>query len=255
MAKELTQEDTLSSQADSIKKENTILKKLVYAELAAGAGLLGFGLYYYFSTDSLAWAVVGGILLFLAISHWMKTKENVEDASKIKSGRSGEDFVSKILREELPDDVYLLNDIDVHDGSKTAQNDHILVHTSGLYLIETKTYGGTLTGHVDDEKWTQLKENNGNKSKAHVTNPIQQNKYHQEVMERFLENYELAYDPEDVHCYVGMVVKQCDWKIEGDDSSVDYAWYLPRKIQKRLSDESYSTEDVKEFLEALGVER
>jgi len=255
MAKQLTREHTLSSQTDSIKKENIILEKLVYIELAAGVGMVGFGLYQYYLTESPGWIIFGGILLFLSISHWMKTRKNVNDVSRMKSGRSGENFVSKILREELPDDVYLLNDIDVDDGTKTAQNDHILVHRSGLYLIETKTYGGRLTGSVDDENWIQQKDINGQTTRKHVKNPISQNQFHREVMERFLDNYNLPFDPDDIHCYVAMVVKACEWNIDGDDSSVDYAWNLPQAIKKKLSENRYSTGDVEGFLAALGINK
>ena len=255
MAKQLTQENTLSSRGDSIQKENTILGKLVYVELAGGVAILSYGLYRYSRTESMGWAILGGILLFLAISHWMKTRENVKDASRIKSGRSGENFVSKILREELPEDVFLLNDIEINDGARTAQNDHILLHKSGLYLIETKTYGGTLKGNADDEKWIQKKETRGNVSKTRVTNPIKQNEYHRAVMEKFLENYRLSFAPGDIHCYVAMVVKQCEWNIAGDDHTVDYAWFLPQKIKTKLSETTYSAEDLEEFLEALGLEK
>lgn len=254
MGTELSTEDTLSSQTASMETESTVLGKLVYAELGIGALICAYGVYAYVTTESIAWLVVGGIALFFGISHYMKTDEIKEQKSKVESGKSGEEFVSKVFRENLPDDVYILNDIDVHDGSKTAQNDHILVHHSGIYMVETKTYGGRLEGTAEAETWTQIKENNGSTSKNKVTNPIQQNEYHREVFERFLENYDLPIDTDDIHCYVAMVVKQTDWDIDGDDSSVDYAWVISDRIEGRLSRENYSDEELRELLEALDVE-
>lgn len=253
MGTELSTEDTLSSQTEAMEAESNILDKLVYVELAVGGALTAYGSYDYFFNQSMGWLIFGAIVLFLAVSHYMKTGEIEEDKSKFESGRSGEKFVSKLFRENLPDDCYILNDIDVHDGSKTAQNDHILVHNSGVYLVETKTYGGTLEGRAGDEKWTQIKDNNGRTSRNKVTNPIQQNEYHREVFERFLEKEDLDIDPNDIHCYVAMVVKQTDWDIEGDDSSVDYAWVVSRTIEDRLSKEQYSNDQLRELLIALDV--
>lgn len=253
MGTELSTEDTLTSQTEAMETESTVLGKLVYVELAVGVLITFYGIYAYLTSGSMAWVIVGGIALFFAMSHYMKTDEIQASKSKVESGRSGEQFVSKVFRENLPDDVYILNDIDVHDGSKTAQNDHILVHNSGIYLVETKTYGGRLEGHADDENWTQIKDNNGSSSRNRVTNPIKQNKYHREVFERFLENEQLNFQSIHIHCYVAMVVKQTDWDIKGDDSSVDYAWVVSDRIEEQLSDNHYSDDQIRELLIALDV--
>lgn len=253
MAQVLTDEDTLSSQSESLKKESTILDKLAYIELAVGIILSLGGLVYYFQTGSTGWLIFGGIVLFLALSHTLKKQENKANMGKIQSGRSGEQFVTKLLREDLPDSCYILNDVDVSDGSRSAQNDHIVLSPAGLFVIETKAYSGTLSGNADDENWTQVKDNNGSKSRHSLTNPIQQNEYHLEVIRKFLENNELAIQPEDVHSYVAMVNKYMDMEIEGDTSNVDFAWYLPKKIKKKLGYENYTPEQITEFLRSLEV--
>jgi hypothetical protein len=253
MGTELSTEDTLSSQTEAMETETTVLGKLVYVELAAGVLITFYGIYGYLTSGSMAWVIVGGIALFFAVSHYMKTDEIQAQKSKVESGRSGEEFVSKVFRENLPDDVYILNDVDVHDGSKTAQNDHILVHRSGIYLVETKTYGGKLEGHAEDEKWTQTKSNNGSTSRQSVTNPIQQNQYHREVFERFLENEGIDIDERDIHTYVAMVVKQADWSIKGDASSVDYAWVVSDRIEDNLSRERITEDQMRKLLIGLDV--
>ncbi|MGM0380548.1 MAG: nuclease-related domain-containing protein [bacterium] len=254
MARVLTDEDTLSSQSKSLKKESTILDKLVYVELGLGIILTLGGLGYYFLANSVGWLIFGVIVLFLALSHKLKKKENKANMGKINSGRSGEQFVSKLLRQDLPEDCYILNDIDVSDGRRSAQNDHIVLSPAGLFVIETKAYSGTLSGHAEDDNWTQIKEKNNSKSKHRLTNPIQQNEYHVEVIRKFLENNELAIQPEDVYSYVAMVNKYMTLDVEGDTSNVDMAWVVTDKIEKKLDSDKYSKEEMAEFLRALKIQ-
>ncbi len=254
MAKVLTSEDTLSSQSKSLKKESTILDKLVYVEVAVGALLTLGGLIYYFQAESVGWLIFGGIVLFLALSHALKKKENEADLGKIQHGKSGEEFVTKLLREDLPDNCYILNDVDVSDGRRSAQNDHIVLSPAGLFVIETKAYSGTLSGHAEDDKWTQIKERNGSKSRTRLTNPIQQNKYHVEVIRQFLQNHELALEPDDVHSYVAMVNKYMNLDVEGNTSNVDMAWKLTDRLKKKVKKEKYSAREMAQFLRALEIE-
>jgi len=253
MGTELSVEDTLSSKSKSLETEASILDQLVYVELGLGLCVSFYGLYEYLVSDRSGWFITGGILLFLSVAHYMKTGEIEKDREKFESGRSGEQFVSNLLREDLPDDCYILNDIDVHDGEKTAQNDHIVIHRAGIFLIETKTYGGRLEGSAEDEYWTQIKAYNGSEQRNQVTNPIQQNAFHREVFERFLQVEGLSIDSSDIHCYVAMVNRSNQWEIEGDDSSVDYAGDIPQKITSRLSDVPYSEQDLRNLLLALDI--
>ena len=129
-----------------------------------------------------------------------------------------------------------------------------MVTPAGLFVIETKAYGGTLSGSADDDKWKQIKDYKGNKSKKYVTNPIVQNEYHLKVLKGFIENNDLAFEEDDIYSYVAMVNKYMKMEIEGDTGVVDMAWYLPKKIKKRLKEEKYSPEEIAEFLQALEVE-
>ncbi len=254
MAEVLTSDNTLTEWEDSLDKESSILGNLIYVELGVGSLVTAGGGIYYLQSGQIGWLIFGIVLLFFAVSHYLKTKENKQDMKRIKGGRSGEEFVTKILREGLPDNCYILNDLDVHDGSTSAQNDHVVVTPAGLFVIETKAYGGTLSGSADDDKWKQIKDYKGNKSKKYVTNPIVQNEYHLKVLKGFIENNDLAFEEDDIYSYVAMVNKYMKMEIEGDTGVVDMAWYLPKKIKKRLKEEKYSPEEIAEFLQALEVE-
>ncbi|MFP4687939.1 MAG: NERD domain-containing protein [bacterium] len=253
MAEVLTSDNTLTDWEDSLDKESSILGNLIYVELVVGVLAVAGGGIYYYLTDQMGWLIVGGVLLFFAVSHHIKTKENKTDMGRIKGGRRGEEFATRIFKEKLPDNCYILNDLDVHDGQTSAQNDHVIVSPYGLFVIETKAYGGTLSGSADDDKWQQIKEYKGSKSKGRVTNPITQNAYHIKVLNRFIENNNLSFEPEDVHSYVAMVNKYMKLEIDGDTSMVDMVWKLPDKMKKKMRTEKYSPGEIAEFLKALDI--
>lgn len=254
MARVVTDEQTLGTKRDSLRRENRFLYWFARIETAVGVLTVGWGVYRYLEDGSYAWLVIGGVVLGLGLSHLLKQRENRSDIAKVDSGQSGEQFVTRLLREELPDSCFLLNDLDVHDGLNSAQNDHVILSPSGIFVVETKAYGGTLRGSADDETWTQRKETDGRESTNQLTNPIRQNRYHVEVLEQFIENHRLPFQPEHIHSFVAMVNKSCEWTIEGDDSMVDYAWRIPDRIRSHLGTSRYSGDQLRELMEALSVE-
>lgn len=250
MATLLKDEGTLRNQEESLKTENVVLRYAVYGELGVGALLTLYGLFTLLTSGSYAFIVFGGFVLFLGMAHAMKRSENEDAADKIAAGRSGEEFVSDLLEENLPDDFYLLNDVDVTSGGRTAQNDHLVVAPGGIFLVETKAYAGTLTGTAEAENWTQNKENETNK----VTNPVAQSAYHREVLEDFLEAQNLPFREEDLHEFVAMVNKECEWNIEGTGDTVDYAWTIHEDITETGQNKKYDEQARRNLVSRLGVE-
>lgn len=68
-------------------------------------------------------------------------------------GEKGENAVAAVLdRSGLP----LLHDIVLPAGdARTTQIDHLFLSATGIHVVETKRYGGALTGHPEDERWRQ----------------------------------------------------------------------------------------------------
>lgn len=249
MAKILKEEETLAKEQSNLRQENSVLEYAVYLELCLSGLLSLYGIYRSLTAQTYTVLGLGLVFLFLAVSHYIKQQENRDDISKMRSGRSGEKFVSGLLEDDLPNTFYVINDLDVSDGRRSAQNDHLVIAPGGMFLIETKAYAGSLEGSAEEENWSQTK--NGN-SKS-VTNPIQQNRYHREVMEEFLKKRDLDFDLEDLHTFVAMVNKDCDWSIEGQTESVDFAWKLPGKIRNIGDDQKYDHATISRILDALGI--
>lgn len=253
MAIVLTHESTLTDQSTALKRETKILDKLAIAELALGAALALGGAVWYALERKASALIAGAILLALGFSHRLKQRENSANTGKIDHGRSGEAFVTKLLVEQLPDDCYILNDIDVNDGIQNAQNDHLVVSPYGLFVVETKAYAGRLEGTEADEKLTQTKRVKGREVTQKLTNPIRQNEYHVEVLKRFLEQNRIAIASEDIHAYVAMTDKRTTWSIEGAGARIDYAWIVARKMRDTMKARKYSNDVLAKFLAALKV--
>lgn len=89
-------------------------------------------------------------------------------------GNLGEWAVDQKLK-ELPIDIYkVIDDVMLEINGITHQIDHIVVSKYGIFVIETKSYKGLITGKEKDYYWYQ---HLGNK-KYKLKNPIHQNYGH-----------------------------------------------------------------------------
>ena len=95
------------------------------------------------------------------------------------SGSSGEPLVAKHLG-RLPEGTYrILHDVMLPtvDGM-TTQVDHVVVSPFGIFVIETKDYGGWIFGDEGQRQWTQCFRSRDGSQKFHFQNPIRQNWRH-----------------------------------------------------------------------------
>ncbi|MEM1486011.1 nuclease-related domain-containing protein [Oscillospiraceae bacterium PP1C4] len=98
-------------------------------------------------------------------------------------GKVGEVSVAALLS-TLPDEDYItLHDIMINSPNGTSQIDHIVISTHGVFVIETKNYGGWIFGKETDQYWTQTL----GKEKHRFYNPIRQNYGHIMALEALLE--------------------------------------------------------------------
>lgn len=93
----------------------------------------------------------------------------------LNKGERGERAVAGRLRDGLPDEYRILNDVylPLPDGT-TTQIDHIVVSQFGIFVIETKTYAGWIFGDEKSPQWTQTIYD----KKSKFQNPIRQNYKH-----------------------------------------------------------------------------
>jgi hypothetical protein len=96
----------------------------------------------------------------------------------------------RVCREltKLPDEYWILNDVQINAGGKSAQIDHVLVSPHGIWCIETKSWLGRIFGKRWDRTWTQVKQSErGRTHKRQMPNPVQQNEWHRQQLDDYLK--------------------------------------------------------------------
>ena len=102
-----------------------------------------------------------------------------KDRQEIKRfGEMGEQVVASFLEKIVNAyDGYVLNGFAFKDDKRhSAEIDHILIATAGVFIIETKSNVGVLSGQKNDPVWHARKKQ-GQESKD-LQNPLQQNQVH-----------------------------------------------------------------------------
>lgn len=108
-----------------------------------------------------------------------------------KRGKNAEQQVSKVLR-HLGSEYKVFDDVmfklpnynkKSKDNIRTTQIDHIVVSPYGVFVIETKSHGGTIFGSSNyfDQYWTQVYYKYG---KKRMYSPIHQNFTHLQIFEQ-----------------------------------------------------------------------
>lgn len=70
-------------------------------------------------------------------------------------GKDGEHAVAKLLGRTIEGERYVLNDLLFMSQGQSVQVDHVLIDKSGILVVETKNYSGTIEGNESQIKWIQ----------------------------------------------------------------------------------------------------
>lgn len=136
-------------------------------------------------------------------------------------GKYGEDIVKNKLK-TIEGYHNILNDIMLNDNGKSRQIDHIAITEYGVFVIETKNYGGIIYGQEASTEWKQYL----NQKSSSFKNPIHQNYGHTEIVKKLLEDITDKVYP------IVVFIKRCKLKI-GVKSVVIYDSQLKDFIENR----------------------
>jgi len=160
----------------------------------------------------------------------------------IVKGYFGE-ITIRILLKFLNKEKYLvINDVMIPTkGGQTAQIDHIVVSTYGIFVIETKNYKGWIIGSENSKNWTQVIY----KTKNQFLNPILQNKGHVKALQNLLSEY-----PDIKFVPIVVFTLKADFKKLDVTSHVVYSMGLLKTI-KTYTEEVISSLDLNNIFQTI----
>ncbi|MFT5469848.1 MAG: restriction system protein [Verrucomicrobiales bacterium] len=169
----------------------------------------------------------GLLLLFGLFLRWLKSPE--------VKGRIGEWAVSKGALRKLDPQIYrIFEDLYVpkSKGEEFAQIDHVVLSEFGIFVIETKNYGGWIFGDADSYKWTQTFPG----KKTRFYNPLRQNAVHVRALQQLLDL------PDDVFHSVVYFIGDSEFKTPMPDNVIRKGLrkYIERRREKLLSPEQFA---------------
>lgn len=171
MAKILRSETSLLRRQLAIGRELSLRKVTRLVVWGAALALALWGGLHAARARTPGGAIVGAFVLVLAAGYEVRLREIAVESRNIEGGRRGEQKMSDLLAERLADDHVILNDLELRVAHERSQIDHLVIAPSGIYVIESKFWAGTLSGDIRDAQWTQRKSGG---SVRHVKSPVHQ---------------------------------------------------------------------------------
>lgn len=171
MAKILRSENSLLRRQLAIGRELGRRKIVRLGVWGAALAILLWGAGTTVLRGSPGGAIAGAFVLVLAIGYEVHLREIAKESRNLEGGRRGEQKMADLLAERLADDHVILNDLELRVAHERAQIDHLVIGPSGIYVVESKFWAGTLTGDAGDAQWTQTKSDGTTRS---VKSPVQQ---------------------------------------------------------------------------------
>lgn len=107
-------------------------------------------------------------------------------------GRTGEYYTYKYLSRLSGTKRFLFNCYVPENDDSTTEIDVLMIHTSGIYVIESKNYSGWIFGTETQKNWTQsfaAGRGIGKTKQNTFFNPIIQNKTHIKWLQEYLKEY------------------------------------------------------------------
>ncbi len=151
----------LRSETSLLRRQNAIARELgarVFTRFLVwgiAAGVCVWGGLHTYQHRTYGGLIGGALALVFAAGYEVRLREIAVERRNLEGGHRGEQRMAELLAEQLADDHVILNDLDFRVAHERCQIDHLVLAPSGLYILESKYWSGTLTGDVHDTQWTQ----------------------------------------------------------------------------------------------------
>lgn len=144
----------------------------------------------------------------------------------LRKGRLGEKMVSKQLGRLPGREFIILNDLMLPaSNGRTSQIDHVVISTRGIYVVETKSHAGRISGQETSQYWQQHLSS----QTRSFYNPLLQNKSHLRALRRLLPKA-------DKSLFSAATVFTEAWRldIKADDIIIERSLLPDRHIRRTL---------------------
>lgn len=181
---------------------------------------------------------------------YYKITHNAYTKVQADKGIEGEYLIYKELADYEKDGAKLLFNCYIPTrAGRTTEIDILMIHRSGLYVIESKNYSGWIFGSEQDENWTQsLLGRDYEAHKKHFFNPVLQNKLHIKHLRQFLRAYKLT-----IHSLI-VFSDKCELKsitINNTDIKVIQRYELRDRISEYMRQNILTEEEVSRIYDLL----
>ena len=154
MAKTLTNERNLLQRQEAIERDLRRLKRMRLIEWGAAALFVAAGLVWKFGFDQGLFVLfIGGALVFLALGHEARRKEQLEELAETEQMRGAKETVARLLDDKLANDHYVLNDLRLKVGREKCWIDHLVVAPSGMFVLNTMNWDGKIVGDTGKQSY------------------------------------------------------------------------------------------------------
>lgn len=162
---------------DNIKKRKIYLFISIITGCIFGCGILGF-FYIWFNIRQGTETIISFEqfipLFFIAILCGAIFQVFYNRYKRLNSGLQGEEKSQNVLS-KLPSSYQILSNIPISFDNRRAEIDNLILSPRGIVIVESKNYGGNISGNEQDREWTQTKTSNkGNVYTNTIKNPVKQ---------------------------------------------------------------------------------
>ena len=96
----------------------------------------------------MVWQIIAAAAALIVLAALIAHIKYVSPA--YRAGRAGEAEATELIRSVLREDDRLFTGVNVAIDGKRTELDNVIVNPRGVFIIEVKTYSGTLKGSESD---------------------------------------------------------------------------------------------------------
>ena len=184
----------------------------------------------------MVWQIIAAAAALIVLAALIAHIKYVSPA--YRAGRAGEAEATELIRSVLREDDRLFTGVNVAIDGKRTELDNVIVNPRGVFIIEVKTYSGTLKGSESDRVWQKTHISRGGKTYIKsARNPLPQVSRQIYILANFLGSHGVNVFVEGYALLLGAKPPCRSERLLTNASSVAGAIHK-RPVRKKLTEEN-----------------